>query len=667
MASQIDNLKPTQGNAQTSDVRTNFGFAKTEIEALQTSVSAVESDLSGRSVNVKDYGAAGNGSTDDTTAVQNAINAVGAGTLIFPTGTYKVGDLSITDKPGDGSVVGYFNIEGNGASLVPLSSNHKIIMAKCKHVNISNLDFIQHSLSLRGVWFTNFTNCKMRRVLMGDANHSGSWMSQAWNVFYNCFLQSVEVLSFASYCNAQVWDSCKFRGESNQGFQQTDTSAFKFNSPDTSRYKAPISAAAISGTVCTVTTSTAHGFSQGNTVKITGLTDSGTNNVGGDSITIASVPSTTSLTFSTTRSGTVTIAGSEPSDSAVVANTTYVSPGAGNAQNWVIRGGDVSGGAGAYDSGIYVISGSNTNSDIELAFDGVYFDFELPAASPRDDVKIRTINCHSANNVFFKDTLSNALKGSSDCYNAERGFKHNGSSQVNLIPNGDLRIRMNSYEGTGRPISSSNATITDAAGGLTGDYHLNINTSSTSQPTFFRAPLKSPGMITGTIILRSASGGSQNIQLAVAGLYTNTVPVSHTEWQVFTFTCESTEAAGDITLIVNGSGNAQYNVDVAYVSITMGEGNQLITNTPALDQIFHVETYDWGNVTGSEVRTFTVPGVSRGDLVQVGYRGDLHGGHISGDVKSTNTVDVKIEVSGTQAIDDERTIILVTKAPFTVI
>ena len=540
-------------------------------------------------------------------------------------------------------------------------------MAKCKHVNISNLDFIEHSLSLRGVWFTNFTNCKMRRVLMGDANHPGSWMSQSWNVFYNCFLQSVEVLSFADFCNAQIWDACKFRGDADQGFQQTDTSAFKFNSPDTSRYKARISAASISGTVCTVTTHTAHGFSVGNQVKILGLTDPSGNDVGGDNITIASVPSTTSLTFSTTKSGTITIAGSGNSDSAVVANTTFVSGGAGNTQNWVVRGGDVSGGAGAYDSGIYVIDGSNTNSDIELAFDGVYFDFELPAASPRDEVKIRTINCHSANNVFFKDTLSNALKGSSDCYNSSRGFKHNGSSQVNLIPNGDLRIRMNSYKGTGRPIASSDATITDVAGGLTGDYHLNINTTSTSQPTFFRAPLKSPGMITGTIILRSASGGSQNIQLAVAGLFTNVVPVSHTEFQVFTFTCETTEPAGNVTLILNGSDNAQYNIDVAYVSITMGEGNQLITNTPALDQIFHVETHDWGAVTGFKVSTFTVPGVARGDLVQVGFRGDLQGGHISGDVKSTDTVDVKIEVTGSKSIGSERVIILVTKAPYTVI
>src|SRR5258708_1963646 len=48
-------------------------------------------------ISVKEYGAIGNGTTDDTTAIQNAINAVMAvnGALYFPAGTYLVsGTLS---------------------------------------------------------------------------------------------------------------------------------------------------------------------------------------------------------------------------------------------------------------------------------------------------------------------------------------------------------------------------------------------------------------------------------------------------------------------------------------------------------------------------------------------------------------------------------------------
>ena len=41
-------------------------------------------------VNVKNFGATGNGSTDDTAAIQNALNSMtSGGTLVFPAGTYK--------------------------------------------------------------------------------------------------------------------------------------------------------------------------------------------------------------------------------------------------------------------------------------------------------------------------------------------------------------------------------------------------------------------------------------------------------------------------------------------------------------------------------------------------------------------------------------------------
>jgi hypothetical protein len=41
-------------------------------------------------VSVKDFGAVGDGTTDDTSAIQACISAVGSGTVYFPAGTYKV-------------------------------------------------------------------------------------------------------------------------------------------------------------------------------------------------------------------------------------------------------------------------------------------------------------------------------------------------------------------------------------------------------------------------------------------------------------------------------------------------------------------------------------------------------------------------------------------------
>lgn len=47
-------------------------------------------DLGGERFNVKAYGAAGNGTTDDTAAIQAAIDAAGAGEVYFPRGVYRI-------------------------------------------------------------------------------------------------------------------------------------------------------------------------------------------------------------------------------------------------------------------------------------------------------------------------------------------------------------------------------------------------------------------------------------------------------------------------------------------------------------------------------------------------------------------------------------------------
>ena len=50
--------------------------------------------INGAPINVLDYGAVGNGTTDDTVAIQAAIDAAAVNNqlLYFPTGTYRVVD-----------------------------------------------------------------------------------------------------------------------------------------------------------------------------------------------------------------------------------------------------------------------------------------------------------------------------------------------------------------------------------------------------------------------------------------------------------------------------------------------------------------------------------------------------------------------------------------------
>jgi polygalacturonase len=52
-------------------------------------------DLSGKTTEVKAFGATGDGSTDDTAAIQSAINAANNGTLHFPAGVFVIDSVTV--------------------------------------------------------------------------------------------------------------------------------------------------------------------------------------------------------------------------------------------------------------------------------------------------------------------------------------------------------------------------------------------------------------------------------------------------------------------------------------------------------------------------------------------------------------------------------------------
>lgn len=85
--------------------------------------------------NVKHYGAAGNGSTDDTSSIQSAISAAsGGGIIFFPPGTYKVSSpiaLSSTGLTlqGSGTTATILQISGtfSGASVINITSSFSAV------------------------------------------------------------------------------------------------------------------------------------------------------------------------------------------------------------------------------------------------------------------------------------------------------------------------------------------------------------------------------------------------------------------------------------------------------------------------------------------------------------------------------------------------------------
>jgi hypothetical protein len=87
-----------------------------------TSTVTVNVSNSGSTVNVTSYGATGNGSTDDTAAINNAIAALSSGsTLFFPCGTYKTSSqltLNISNVTLDGGSCAVLHNTSSGAVMV---------------------------------------------------------------------------------------------------------------------------------------------------------------------------------------------------------------------------------------------------------------------------------------------------------------------------------------------------------------------------------------------------------------------------------------------------------------------------------------------------------------------------------------------------------------------
>lgn len=157
--------------------------------------------------NVKSYGATGNGTTDDTTAIQNAINAchtAGGGVVYFPAGTYLV---TPTGSPAIGlSLSGMqgVRLEGAGAQCTTLKKggNGTLIQLSgaatdttgathCKYCNVANLAVNGNSMT--GLVFQMYyaDNIVLRDVLVTSNADIVLDTAECWQSrFYNLVIQS---------------------------------------------------------------------------------------------------------------------------------------------------------------------------------------------------------------------------------------------------------------------------------------------------------------------------------------------------------------------------------------------------------------------------------------------------------------------------------------------
>lgn len=187
-------------------------------------------------VTPQDYGAAGNNSTDDTTAIQNAINAIstaGGGTLLFPGNTFKIS--AALNVPNGVSLQGI----GPGVSVI----NQTSTTANAITYNPTTLNYISISdLLIEGPGTGTgigvlveansgsnpVTSCSFNDLVISSFGSHGFQLSGG----SGCSFETVNVSSVGGHCffmsggNGNTMTNCTTNGGANaeQGFQLTATS-----------------------------------------------------------------------------------------------------------------------------------------------------------------------------------------------------------------------------------------------------------------------------------------------------------------------------------------------------------------------------------------------------------------------------------------------------------
>jgi hypothetical protein len=117
----VTSSKIADGTIVNADVSASAAIAASKLSFTQAGTGAAARTADSKlkdAVSVRDFGAAGNGSTNDTSAIQNAINAVaalGGGVVIFPLGVYAI-NSTITLGSG-------VTLDGGGSATIKATSS----------------------------------------------------------------------------------------------------------------------------------------------------------------------------------------------------------------------------------------------------------------------------------------------------------------------------------------------------------------------------------------------------------------------------------------------------------------------------------------------------------------------------------------------------------------
>lgn len=179
---------------QGGTVRVGNQTPGTAVSFIQAGAGAVTRNMQEKAreiVSVKDFGAVGDGVTDDTTAIQTAINSISAngGQVLFPSGNYKTtAELLVSSSNvsivGDSMLSSRILRYGNGNTLRFEAGS------LLSFVGVSNLAFQGQNASAQGVHVV-FKKCYT--VTVNNVSVSDGWSGIEFNSTVNARVQDINM------------------------------------------------------------------------------------------------------------------------------------------------------------------------------------------------------------------------------------------------------------------------------------------------------------------------------------------------------------------------------------------------------------------------------------------------------------------------------------------